>query len=164
MPSRNAFFNALTLIDLLIDSPTAATTSSKAFRCVQAWLLEKPAVWVGEDAPGLAAALMVQRAPCKRPREDALHEAKRSHQQHRIELLEELLEWQVARCVRQERSIKHLRERVESEEALVESPEEHQPLRDAAWGIISSFCERKRRAELALRWFERHEGQNPRRP
>ena len=41
-----------------------------AFRCVQAWLLEKPAAWVGEDAP----SLMVQRPPGdvlrKRPCED----------------------------------------------------------------------------------------------
>ena len=56
-------------------------TSSMAFRCVQAWLLEKPAAWVGKDAPSLAAALMVQRPPGdalrKRPREDALLEAAR---------------------------------------------------------------------------------------
>ena len=59
-------------------------TSSAAFRRVQAWLLEKPAAWADEDAPCLAAALMAQRPPCdmlrKRPREDALLEAERSHQ------------------------------------------------------------------------------------
>ena len=49
-------------------------TSSKAFRCVQAWLLEKPAAWA--DDPCLAAALL---------------EAERSHQRRRIELLEEQL-------------------------------------------------------------------------
>ena len=31
-------------------------TSSAAFRCVQAWLLEKPAAWADEDAPCIAAA------------------------------------------------------------------------------------------------------------
>ena len=61
-----------------------AMTSSKAFRCVQAWLLEKPAVWVGEDVPDLASALMVQQAPC-----ETLLEAE--HLQHRIELLEKQL-------------------------------------------------------------------------
>ena len=64
-------------------------TSSAAFRRVQAWLLEKPAAWA--DAPCLAAALMAQRPPAKRPREDALLEAERSHQRRRIELLEEQL-------------------------------------------------------------------------
>ena len=64
-------------------------TSSKAFRCVQAWLLEKPAAWA--DDPCLAAAQMAQRPPAKRPREDALLEAERSHQRRRIELLEEQL-------------------------------------------------------------------------
>ena len=66
-------------------------TSSKAFRCVQAWLLEKPAAWADEDAPCLAAALMAQRPPNKRPRKDALLEAERSHQRRRIELLKEQL-------------------------------------------------------------------------
>ena len=63
-------------------------TSSKAFRRVQAWLLKKPAAWADEDAPNLAAALMAQRPPTKRPREDALLEAERSRQRSRIELLE----------------------------------------------------------------------------
>ena len=48
-------------------------TSSAAFRCVQAWLLEKPAAWA--DDLCLAAAQMAQRPPNKRPREDALLEA-----------------------------------------------------------------------------------------
>ena len=64
-------------------------TSSKAFRCVQAWLLEKPAAWA--DDPCLAAAQMAQRPPNKRPCEDVLLEAKRSHQRRRIELLKEQL-------------------------------------------------------------------------
>ena len=63
-------------------------TSSAAFRCVQAWLLEKPAAWADEDAPCLAAALMAQRPPCdmlrKRPREAALLEAERSRQRAHI--------------------------------------------------------------------------------
>ena len=65
--------------------------TSSAFRCVQAWLLEKPAAWADEDAPCLAAALMAQRPPAKRPCEDALLEAERSHQRRRIELLEKQL-------------------------------------------------------------------------
>ena len=35
----------------------------------------------------IAAALMAQRPPTKRPRDDALLEAERSHQRRRIELL-----------------------------------------------------------------------------
>ena len=70
-------------------------TSSAAFRCVQAWLLEKPAAWADEDAPCIAAALMAQRPPCdmlrKRPREDALLEAERSRQRARIAGLDEEL-------------------------------------------------------------------------
>ena len=66
-------------------------TFSAAFRCVQAWLLEKPAAWA-DDAPCIAAALMAQRPPCdmqrKRPREDALLEAKRLHQRHLIAQLD----------------------------------------------------------------------------
>ena len=64
-------------------------TSSAAFRCVQAWLLEKPAAWADEDAPCLAAALMA--LPYERPREDALLEAERSHQRHLIAQLDEEL-------------------------------------------------------------------------
>ena len=41
-------------------------TSSAAFRCVQAWLMEKPAVWAEADVASLAAALMV--ALTMRPR------------------------------------------------------------------------------------------------
>ena len=71
-------------IMLIFDPMLKEMTSSAAFRCVQAWLLEKPAAWADEDAPCLAAALMAQRPPCdmlrKRPREDALLEAERSHQ------------------------------------------------------------------------------------
>ena len=54
-------------------------TSSTAFRCVQAWLLEKPAA----DAASLAAALMVQRPPA-RAREDALLQAERLYYRLRI--------------------------------------------------------------------------------
>ena len=56
-------------------------TSSKAFRCVQAWLQKKPAAWAND--PCLAA----QRPPAKRPCKDALLEAERSRQRRRIELL-----------------------------------------------------------------------------
>ena len=53
--------------------------------------MEKPAAWVGRDARCLATALTAQRSPNKRPREDALLKAERSHQRRRIELLEEQL-------------------------------------------------------------------------
>ena len=58
-------------------------TSSEAFRCVQAWLLEKPAVWAEADVASLAAALMAQRPPA-RAREDALLQAERLHHRLRI--------------------------------------------------------------------------------
>ena len=58
-------------------------TSSEAFRCVQAWLLKKPAVWAEADVASLAAALMVQRPPA-RVREDALLQAERLHHRLRI--------------------------------------------------------------------------------
>ena len=83
--------------------------SSAAFRCVQAWLLEKPAAWADEDAPCLAAALMAQRPPYERPREDALLEAERSHQRRLIaQLDEELLDETLCREER-ERDNKNLR-------------------------------------------------------
>ena len=91
-------------------------TSSAAFRCVQAWLLEKPAAWADEDAPCIAAALMAQRPPCdmlrKRPREDALLEAERSHQRARIAGLDEELLDEMLRCGELERENRHLRRRV----------------------------------------------------
>ena len=52
---------------------------------VQGWLLEKPAAWVGLDAPDLAAAVMVQRPPSERPREDALLQAERSRRDLLVE-------------------------------------------------------------------------------
>ena len=56
------------------------------------------------------AALMVQRSPDdalrKRPREDALLEAERSHQRRRVEFLEEEMIRETMRCVEQERSNK----------------------------------------------------------
>ena len=58
-------------------------TSSAAFRCVQAWLLEKPAAWADADAASLAAALMVQQPPA-RAREDALLQAERLYYRLRI--------------------------------------------------------------------------------
>ena len=74
----------------------AIMTSSAAFRCVQAWLLEKPAVWAEEDVASLAAALMVQRPPA-RAREDALLQAERMYYRHRFEYLEEDLLTEAAR-------------------------------------------------------------------
>ena len=120
-------------------------TSSRAFRCVQAWLQEKLAVWVGEDAPDLASALMVQRPRSdvlrKRPREDALLEAERSHQQPRIELLEEQLESPEA----------ELLEVKERESAA-------QISRDAvAEAALHAPATRTQRAEMALRSLTRPE-------
>ena len=71
------------------------SAASRAFRCVQGWLLEKPAGWVDRDAPDLVAAAMVQQPRSKRPREDALLQAERSHQDSLLEdrnRLEERLE------------------------------------------------------------------------
>ena len=89
-------------------------TSSAAFRCVQAWLLEKPAAWADDDAPCLAAALMAQRPPCdkKRPREDALLEAERSHQRARIAGLDEELLDEMLRGLERERENRNLRLRI----------------------------------------------------
>ena len=91
-------------------------TSSAAFRCVQAWLLEKPAAWADEDAPCLAAALMAQRPPCdmqrKRPREDALLEAERSHQRHLIAQLDWELLGETQCRMELERENRNLRRRV----------------------------------------------------
>ena len=118
-------------------------TSSKAFRCVQAWLLEKPAAWADEDAPCLAAALMAQRPPCdkKRPREDALLEAERSHQRRRIELLEEQL-------LGEEAEVRRLEEQAASTD-LEEIMSEVSHVSAA----LQAPATRSQRAELALRWF-----------
>ena len=63
---------------MLISNRAAAQRDDflSAFRCVQAWLLEKPAAWADADAASLAAALMVQRPPA-RAREDALLQVER---------------------------------------------------------------------------------------
>ena len=63
---------------------------------MQAWLLEKPAVWAEKDVASLAATLMAQRPPA-RAREDALLQAKRLYYQLRIEYLEEDLTTEAAR-------------------------------------------------------------------
>ena len=84
-------------------------TSSAAFRCVQAWLLEKPAAWADKDAPCLAAALMAQRPPYERPCEDALLEAERSHQRHLIAQLDEELLDETLCCEEREQDNKNLR-------------------------------------------------------
>ena len=107
-------------------------TSSAAFRCVQAWLLEKPAAWADEDAPCLAAALMAQRPPCdtqrKRPREDALLEAERSHQRHLIAQLDwELLGETLCR-VERERENRNLRRRVDGLNNIIDRERERATL------------------------------------
>ena len=58
-------------------------TSSAAFRCVQAWLLEKPAAWA--DDPCLAAAQMAPR-PRNKPCEERC--LRPPHQRHRIKILD----------------------------------------------------------------------------
>ena len=109
-------------------------TSSKAFRCVQAWLLEKPAAWA--DDPCLAAAQMAQRPPAKRPREDALLEAERSHQRRRIELLEEQL-------LGEEAEVRRLEEQCFAASTDLEE--------------IMSEVSHVSAALHALRWFEAHD-------
>ena len=103
-------------------------TSSAAFRCVQAWLLEKPAAWVDEDAPCLAAALMAQRPPCdmlrKRPRKDVLLEAERSHQRRLIARLDEELLDETLRCEERERDNRNLRRRVDGLNNLIDKERE----------------------------------------
>ena len=115
-------------------------TSSKAFRRVQAWLLEKPAAWADDRC--LAAAQMAQRPPTKRPREDALLEAERSHQRRRIELLNKHLLGEEAEVRRLE---KCLVANVDLEEIMSEV--------DHVSAALHAPATRSQRAELALRWF-----------
>ena len=77
-PSRFLAFSIM-----LVRSAAAAQDDFlTAFRCVQAWLLEKLAAWADEDAPCLAAALMAQQPPCdmlrKRPCEGSRLSARTS--------------------------------------------------------------------------------------
>ena len=99
-----------------------------SFRCVQAWLLEKPAAWADEDAPCLAAALMAQRPPCdmlrKRPCEDALLEAERSHQRARIAGLDEELLDEIQRGLERERENRNLRRRVDGLNDIIDRERE----------------------------------------
>ena len=108
-------------------------TSSAAFRCVQAWLLEKPAAWADEDAPCLAAALMAQRPPCdmqrKRPREDALLEAERSHQRHLIAQLDWELLGETQCRMELERENRNLRRRVGGLNDIIDRDRERARLR-----------------------------------
>ena len=106
-------------------------TSSAAFRCVQAWLLEKPAAWADEDAPCLAAALMAQRPPYlrKRPREDALLEAERSHQRARISQLDWELLVETLRGMELERENRNLRRRVGGLNDIIDRDRERARLR-----------------------------------
>ena len=110
---------------------------------MQAWLLEKPAAWA--DDPCLAAALMAQRPSTKRPREDALLEAERSHQRRRIELLEEQL-------LGEEAEVRRLEEQAASTD-LEEIMSEVSHVSAA----LQASATRSQRAELALRWFEAHD-------
>ena len=116
-------------------------TSSKAFRRVQAWLLEKPAAWA--DDPCLAAAQMAQRPPTKRPREDALLKAERSHQRRRIELLEEQLH-------AADSDARDLARKLEDTEHTAVIAEEASQIFTA----LRTPATRAQRAELALRWLE----------
>ena len=115
---------------LIFDPPQLLTemTSSAAFRCVQAWLLEKPAAWADEDAPCLAAALMAQRPPCdmqrKRPREDALLEAERSHLRHLISQLDWELLGETQCRVEREHENRHLRRRVDGLNDIIDRERE----------------------------------------
>ena len=107
---------------------------------MQAWLLEKPTAWA--DDPCLAAAQMAQRPPTKRPREDALLEAERSHQRRRIELLDKQLDGTLAEARRLACKLENAEH---SQEVLEEVCEICTALRTPAT--------RAQRAELALRWF-----------
>ena len=93
--------------------------------------------------PCLAAAQMAQRPPAKRPREDALLEAERSHQRRRIELLEEQLLGEEAEVRRLEKASTDLEE-IMSEVSHVSA-------------ALQAPATRSQRAELALRWFEAHD-------
>ena len=89
---------------------------------------------------------MAQRPPNKRPREDALLEAERSHQRRRIEILD-------AERSHKRRLIEHL----EVQQAKVKRLEER--LRDLGQvknevDYVSEEAVYGQRAELALRWFE----------
>ena len=108
----------------LIPPQLLKMTSSAAFRCVQAWLLEKPAVWADEDAPCLAAALMAQRPFYMRPRKDALLEAKRSHQRHLIAQLDEELLDETLRGKERERKNRNLRRRLDRLNNLLDKERE----------------------------------------
>ena len=117
-------------------------TSSKAFRCVQAWLQEK---WA--DDPCLAAAQMAKRPPTKRPREDALLEAERSHQRRRIELLNKHL-------LGEEAEVRRLKEQCFAASTDLEEIMSEVSHVSAA---LQAPATRSQRTELALRWFEAHD-------
>ena len=102
---------------------------------MQAWLQEKPTAWA--DDPCLAAAQMAQRPPTKRPREDALLEAERSHQRRRIELLNKHLLGEEAEVLEEQCFAA----------STIMSEVSH----------VSAPATRSQRAELALRWFEAHD-------
>ena len=93
-------------------------------------------VWV-------AAAQMAQRPPNKRPREDALLEAERSHQRRRIELLDEQL-------LGEEAEVRRLARKLEDTEPAAVIEEEAGQIFTA----LRTPATRSQRAELALCWFE----------
>ena len=105
--------------------------------------MEKPAAWVGRDARCLATALTAQRSPNKRPREDALLKAERSHQRRRIELLEEQLH-------AADLDVRDLARKLEDTEHTAVIAEEAGQIFTA----LRTPATRAQRAELALRWFE----------
>ena len=111
-------------------------TSSAAFRCVQAWLLEKPAAWADEDAPCIAAALDMLR---KRPREDALLEAERSHQRARIAGLDEELLDETLRGIKLERENRNLRRRGGGLNNIIDRDRERAGCALKSWSAATEF-------------------------
>ena len=102
--------------------------------------MEKPAALAEEDASSLAAALMAQRPPCdvlrKRPCEDALLEAERSHQRRLIAQLDwELLGETLCR-VERERENRNLRRRVDGLNNIMDR--EREQARES-WSAATEF-------------------------
>ena len=132
------------LFDIYDPPQLLRMTSPMAFRCVQ--VASGKARCVGQPR----GRSMAQRPPCnalrKRPREDALLEADRSHQQRRVKILKEQLD-------SSEAAVELLKERLEGLEIVAQVSKE-----------LERFCcgslrpaTRSQRAELALRWHEADE-------
>ena len=128
-----------------LNGPNARMVSKKPAAAAQDDFLQglpmRAGMASGADDPCLAAAQMAQRPPAKRPREDALLEAERSHQRRRIELLD-------AERSHLRGRIKLLNELLDDSEAKVERLEDNST-------ALRTPATRSQRAELALRWFER---------